>query len=199
MDITSYLLGKNASSGGGGGGGDEYFIQTLTENTTNNDRGPSRLVKKIPQFTLGDGVTELINFYNNCNKLEEIPLINTSNITNMSGMHSNCIKLVSLPQYDTSKVTNMNRFAYICTALENVPVYNWSSVTNLTQIFKYCPELTDESLDNIMQSCISATSFAGTKTFYSLIGTDYPKIYPASRLEALPHYQAFLDAGWTLS
>lgn len=197
MDVTSYLLGKNAS-GGGGGGSEEYFVDSITRNSSNQIRGQGLLLKKVPPFTLGSNVTELNYFYANCFNLEEAPLIDTSNIVNMNNMHYCNSSLISLPNYNTSNVTNFNSFANSCEKLENVPVYDWSSATVLLQIFRYCPALTDQSLDNILQSAISATSYTGTKTFYSLIGTDYLKIYPAERIQALPHYQAFLDAGWTL-
>ena len=64
------------------------------------------------------------------------------------------------------------------------------------RMFFYCFSLSDTSLDNILQMCINATSYTATKTL-NHIGI-YLDTYPASRIQALPHYQDFLDAGWTI-
>lgn len=57
-------------------------------------------------------------------------------------------------------------------------------------------KLTDASLDNILQMCINATSYTETKTLAELGLSNYRA--SVSRVEALPHYQDFLNAGWTI-
>ena len=64
--------------------------------------------------------------------------------------------------------------------LEKVKLITSSSLTNL---------------NNILLSCISATSYTETKTLTQL--GIYSYRYPASRIQALPNYQDFLNAGWT--
>ena len=54
--------------------------------------------------------------------------------------------------------------------------------------------LTNESLDNILQFCITSKIENGTLQY---LGFD-SNVYPINRIEALPHYQDFLDAGWTI-
>ena len=63
-------------------------------------------------------------------------------------------------------------------------------------MFTGCVKLTDNSLNNILQICINATLYTGTKTLYTL-GFRSNK-YSVERIQALSNYQAFIDAGWTI-
>ena len=108
-----------------------------------------------------------------------------------------CENLVEAPLFDTSGVINMITMFQGCTLLSTIPIYNTSSVENMNSMFAFCGNLTDTSLDNILQMCINAISYTGTKTLSTLgVITEY---YPTSRIEALPHYQDFINAGWTIS
>ena len=111
----------------------------------------------------------------------------------VSSMFSSCTNLVSIPSFNFEKVTSANNFCYGCSKLENVPVFNMPLVTSINQMFGYCYKLTDESLNNIMQTCINATSYTGTKSL-NTIGLSTTQI---TRCQSLSNYQAFLDAGWT--
>ena len=142
----------------------------------------------------------LLNKFNANEKLKFMPLVDTSIATNMSQMFRNCHTLSSIPQLNTSNVTNMSSMFGGCESLINVPQLNTSNVTNMSSMFSSCVSLSDTSLDNILQMCINATSYTGTKTLKT-IGFQYTSMtskYPASRIEALPHYQDFIDAGWTI-
>ena len=214
MDVTSYLLGKKSS--GGGGGVDEYFTDVTT---TTNDSIIKTLIKKIPAFKLGTNVIELSGAFRNytelvsapiitnisqatiisnmfagCTKLVDVPNYNTSNATNMSSMFDGCSSLETAPQLDTSKVTNMANMYNYCSELKNVPQYNFESATSMTNMFRYCNKLTDQSIDNILASCIGAVNYADTKTLRRIGIISYS----SSRIQALPHYQAFVNAGWSL-
>lgn len=125
-----------------------------------------------------------------------IPLLNTSNATNMSNMFNACSSLKTIPLLDTSNVTNMQNMFSNCARLKTIPILSTSSVTNVYNMFINCPSLTDESLDNILQMCINATAYTGTKTLKNL-GL-VKSSYPVSRIETLPHYQDFINAGWTI-
>ena len=141
-------------------------------------------------------VTDMLRAFKSCANLVEMPLINTSNVTTMYGMFQGCGKLETIPQLDTSKVENMWQMFMTMNNLKNVPVLNTSKVTTMYSMFANNQNLTDVSLDNILQMCINAISYNGTKTLYELgLRSQY---YPVSRIEALPHYQDFLDAGWTI-
>ena len=104
--------------------------------------------------------------------LKYMPLVDTSSATKMEAMFQNANQLTTTPLLDTSNVTVMNN------------------------MFTYCSKLTDESLNNILLMCINATSYTGTKTLQQLgFSNSYQT---ASRIESLPNYQEFLDAGWTI-
>lgn len=160
-------------SGGGGADLSDYFISSIT-NGSATANGVSKTLKKLPDdLQVSSTITTAQYMFANCNCLTSIPLqLDTSNITNMKNMFSGCTRLETLPQLNTAKVTNMQ------------------------YMFQSCNSLSDTSLDNILQMCINATSYTGTKTLYQL-GFD-STYQPATTIQGLPHYQAFLDAGWTI-
>ena len=195
MDVTSYLLGKNASGGGGTpSGGDKIKPLTLTFNANSGDVINTQMID-----------TSLLTTFRNMfvnTTVEELDLSswNTSKVTNMQNMFGSCKKLKTVKigtAFDTSSVTTMDSMFNNCLVLENIPAFNASKVTNFGGMFSNVgPNLTDESLDNILLTCISAVSYTGTKTLNKL---SFPSgWYPASRIQALPHYQDFINAGWTI-
>lgn len=131
--------------------------------------------------------------------LSYIPMINTSNVNVMSTTFRDCKNLIRFPLLDTSEVTNMSTMFANCNKLIEIPLLNTSKVSasnGFSNTFSGCPNLLDTSLDNILQMCINATSYRGTKTLAKL-GFNVTN-YPVSRIQALPHYQDFIDAGWTI-
>lgn len=214
MELFSYLLGKK-SSGGGGGGADlsDYFTSTI------GYEGFEAMVKKIPDTTTVEGtdlhsafvgykgtaiplldtsnVTVMNGMFNGCTNLITIPLLNTSKVNNMTSMFNNCSSLVSIPLIDTSSVisANMNNMFANCTSLETVPVLNTTNLTNMNDMFYGCTSLSDTSLDNILQMCINSKITMQTRKKLTSVGISSTN-YPASKIEALPHYQDFIDAGW---
>ena len=152
----------------------------------------------IPQLNTSQ-VTDMEGLFDGCYNLQTIPLLNTSNVTTMKSMFSTCYRLKEIPQFDTSNVTDMYAMFNSCEKLANVPQLNTSNVTNMTSMFNGCYSLNDTSLDNILKMCINAVSYTGTKTL-KFLGFQYQMTtyYPASKIQALPHYQDFINAGWTI-
>ena len=145
-------------------------------------------------------ITSLTGAFYGCYSLVSLPLFNTENITNMNECFRECRALMSVPKFNTSKVTKMQSMFSNCYSLATVPLLDTSAVTgngSLSFMFTYCFALTDTSLDNILQMCINAVNYTGTKTL-STLGIANTTIYPTSRIEALPHYQNFVNAGWTI-
>lgn len=144
--------------------------------------------------------TSALNMFYNCKKLESIRTITLGNVTNTSNMFSYCSKLKNMNLIiNTQNCTTFNNMFTSCALLEDVPVMSFASVTSNSMISSMFDSvsrsLTDQSLDNILQTCISATSFTGTKKL-STLGL-WSGRYPLSRIQTLPHYQDFIDAGWT--
>lgn len=140
--------------------------------------------------------THMTSMFDGCFNLMVIPLLNTSNVQGMASMFQYCYGLNEVPLLDTSNVTNMSSMFSGCEILKTLPLLNTSKVTNMQGMFYGCLQLTNESLDNILRMCINAISYTGTKTL-STLGFNSNN-YPVSRIEALPHYQDFIDAGWTI-
>ena len=108
--------------------------------------------------------------------------------------------ITSIDKIDTSNMEDMSGFFVGCKNLVDLPVLNVSKATNMYGMFQYCTNLSEQSLNNILIMCINATSYRGTKTL-AQIGFNLSSMkakYPAERIQALPSYQAFLDAGWTI-
>jgi len=150
----------------------------------------------IPQLNTSNA-TYMAYMFNECNSLVSVPVLNVSKITSMQNMFSNCKALVTFPAFDTSNITNMSGMCQGCTALETLPVLDTSNVTTMGNAFSGCRKFTTESLTNLLTMCINVNaSYTAQKTLRNLFGQSY--LYKASAIEALPNYQAFLDAGWTI-
>lgn len=213
MDILSYKLGQKSSGGGGGGSSSsDYFIEdTLNKNDIRY------FIKKIGNIK--SSTSSASNLLANCNNVEEIESLELPNVTSFSFMNktklkkigglkfgsltscnqmfSGCNSLKTIPRFETKDVTDFSWFCFSCIELENVPLFDTSSCTQFSVTFTSCSKLTDQSLDNILQMCINATQYTGTKTLSSTMGFN-SGYYSASRIQALPHYQDFINAGWTI-
>ena len=216
MELFSYLLGKK-SGGGGGGGADlsDYFQPTI------DSHGVLPMVKNIPDTTIVEGtdltsafhaykgttiplldtsnVLVMTSMFSNCPNLITIPLLNTSKVNNMTTMFLDCSSLKSIPLLDTSSVLaiNMSSMFSGCTNLETVPVLNTSNITSMNNMFAGCTSLSDASLDNILQMCINSKVTMQSRKKLSNVGLTAEN-YPVSKIQALPHYQGFIDAGWII-
>lgn len=195
MDITSYLLGKNAS--GGGGGSDLDWSAIGYEN-------PPLLVVEGYNYAVqvkNNWVqkTDLSNNFSSDTNLVYMPLVDTSISTVFQNMFYSCERLQEVPLLDTKNAQITTSMFYNCIQLRTIPTFNISNVQtsgNIKNMFYNCPLLTDDSLNNILNMCINASSYTGTKTLYQL-GLRSSN-YSTTRIEALSNYQDFLDAGWTI-
>ncbi len=150
----------------------------------------------IPLIDTSNGV-RFANMFNNCFSLKTIPLLDLTGVNHangITGMFNNCYSLETIPLLDTKNVGNFNSMFYNCYSLKYVPILDLSSATDLQNMFSGCRSL--KSLDNVLQMCIGATSYTGTKTLAHLGFTN--GFFPASRIQALPSYQDFIESGWTI-
>lgn len=191
MDIISYLLGKN--SGGSGGINWSEIGYSSEPQTISDDFAYSKQIYD----EWDSSQTDLSNKFRQNKTIVYMPLVDTSNVEKMFAMFYSCSYLQVLPLLDTSKVTDMQYLCTGCNQLKVIPILNTTNVTTLYSAFGNCNRLTDESLDNILQMCINATNtYTATKSLSSLGFLETS--YPVSRIEALPHYQDFIDSGWTI-
>ena len=98
-------------------------------------------LNELPQIDTSN-VTRMDNMFSYSTNLTTIPQIDTSNVTRMDNMFSYCTNLTTIPQIDTSNVTNMGQMFHNCTNLTTIPQIDTSSVTNMTYMFGFCKNLT---------------------------------------------------------
>lgn len=143
--------------------------------------------------------TSLRNKFSGDINLVFMPAVDTSNATTTYGMFQDCSSLLSVPLLNVSSSTTIRNMFNGCVSLSNIPLFDTSQIsanTGMQNFVAGTKKLTDESLNNILKMCINATSYSGTKTL-NYIGI-YATYYPATRIQALPSYQDFIDAGWTI-
>lgn len=173
MDLFSYLLGK--SNGGGGGSSLDWSAIGYSEEPETGVKDDYIYAKSIYDSWDNTQTSLAQKFYNN-KKLVIMPLVDTSKAESKAQMFMNCERLTIVPILDMTLTVNDTR---------------------KNNMFHNCNYLTNESLDNILQMCIAMPLMSGsTKTLSSIgISSSY---YPVSRIQALPHYQDFINAGWTI-
>ena len=93
-------------------------------------------------------VTNMCAMFSSCTNLTEIPLLNTSSVTDMNDMFDRCTNLTTIPLLDTGSVTDMEYMFYGCTNLTTMPLLNASNVTNMEYMFDSCTNLTTIPLLN---------------------------------------------------
>lgn len=172
----------------------KYMPLVDTSNTTNMNsmfEGCSNLLK-VPLLDTSK-VTKMQSMFAYCSLLTTIPQIDTSKVTTMFSMFQSCKKLKSIPQINTQNVDSMFVMFIDCGNLEDVPVLDTTKVTTILHMFTGCSSLSNDSLNNIMQMCIGAIKYTGTKTLKEIGLTSAQ----ATTCQSLNNYQAFLDAGWT--
>ena len=110
-------------------------------------------------------VTKMYAMFSSCSSLTNLDLsdFNTSQVTNMANMFGNCRSLTSLDasNFDTSKVTNMYAMFSSCSKLTNLDVskFDTSQVTDMSSMFSSCSSLTNLDLGNFDTS--KATNMYG--------------------------------------
>lgn len=156
------------------------------------------------------------NMFGLCVSLETVNYtINPDNVKMNSSwvwfnsMFEGCTSLLTCPaigkigsdEAGARTITDMNFNSMFsgCTDLQNVPVFTFGSSLNCnpntSNMFINCNSLTDQSLENILQTCINIanTGTGRTRTLRSMgLSSTY---YPDSRIENLANYQDFYDTG----
>lgn len=139
-------------------------------------------------------ITDCSSKYYNNTDIVYMPTVDTSSVTNMNSMFYNAENLIKVDTLDTSSVTDMKEMFKNCKNLIDVPAFDASSNTsNLRYMFVSCPKLSNESLNNILATCISANNFISTKTLAN-IGLSSEQ---ATTCATLSNWDAFVDAGWS--
>ena len=108
-------------------------------------------IQNLPALNTSE-VTDMGSMFAYCNSLSNLYLqdFNTSNVTNMSSMFEQCssIEELDLSSFNTSKVTNMSFMFYGCTLLTDFSVngFDTSKVEKFSGMFYGCTSLTKLNL-----------------------------------------------------
>ena len=119
---------------------DDYFKSSASGVGSSYYPGIINFIKKVksPLTIVG---TSMEHFFSYCN-LEELPQINTSNVTNMSFLFSyNKATTLDLSGFDTSNVTDVNYMFNGCENLIEIPYFDMSNIQHVNEMFQNCQAL----------------------------------------------------------
>ena len=118
----------------------------------------------IPQLDTSS-VTNMSNMFMDCTNLLTIPQLDTSNVTTMNQMFYGCTKIYSLPKFNASKLNDVSSFfgASTIDALKHVGGFeNLGMVQSVSGTYnsfiRYCPNLTKESVLNVLNGLYDRAS-----------------------------------------
>ena len=106
-------------------------------------------------------VTSMYQMFYECSSLPslDVSTFDTSQVTNMSYMFHRCYKLTSLDvsKFDTSQVTNMSSMFDNCSSLTSLDVskFDTSQVTDMNYMFDSCIKLTNLDVSNFNTSNVT--------------------------------------------
>lgn len=126
--------------------------------------------------------------------LTNLEPLDISNVTDLSYVFYVCSSLVSIPEMNTNQIINASSFCQNCDSLVTVPVYNFSSLTGIynSNMFSGCPNLSNESLNNILATCITMTGVTNkTLKYIGLTSTQ------ATTCTGLTNWADAQSAGWS--
>ena len=133
------------------------LVDTSNVTNTNYMFQSCTALQKVPQLDLSK-IEKSQYMFSACNSLKEVGNIvntKTSGSVSMSYMFNNCFSLKTAPTIETIRRVSIERMFYGCSSLENVPVFNLGTGSgqgagSIQLAFSNCPNLTNESLNNIM-------------------------------------------------
>lgn len=150
-------------------------------------------ITTVPLFDTSN-VTTFKSAFSGCSRLQSVPFFDTSNGTIFLDMFYNCTSssFTTVPLFDLSKGTDVREVFAGCSYLKDIPIFNLNSATAISNIFR-CPRLSNDSLNNVMATLLTATSYTGTKTLKEAGLTQAQ----ATTCESLSNWNAFVTAGWS--
>jgi len=122
-------------------------------------------IKSIQLASTGSGlVTDMRDCFRECQLLEELPYIDTSNVTLFSTTFLGCRNITESPNYDFSSTTTLVSTYQQCYNLKTIPPINTPNATNSRNMFNQCFSLSDYS---------GSIDLSGVTTGYAMFGYCY--------------------------
>ena len=181
----------------------EYLSDRITKGW-NSLGGWAKTIIKLRNPLTVEGTSAEYMFYQY--PLNELPQLDTSNVTNMSNMFYNCPNLTTIPQLNGEKLTNIGYVFYKCNSLENFNgLINLGQAYLTTQSANYnyyklilsdSTLLTEQSIINILNNLYDiATKGCNTQTV-TLGTTNLAKLTSTEGQQALASAQS---KGWNIN
>jgi surface protein len=182
------------------------FDTSNVTNMSNMFNGCSSLVT----LNLGNidtsNVTNMNSMFSSCTKIKKIPQINTSNVTNMYGMFNNSASIEKIPELDGSRVITVERliniqntkltdFGGIKNLGKNYSITISPQYTNYTLNLNMCPNLTEQSLINVLTKLYDIATKGCQIQKVNLGSTNLAKLTSEEGQAALTQAQNY---GWTV-
>lgn len=138
-------------------------------------------------------VSNFSNMFYGCTNLKTVSDIDASSATSLECMFQSCSSLKKINVLNTSKNTSLYYFCLGCNALEDVPLLDTSNVESVRYAFRNCPNLTNESLNNIMLMCANSKITNYSSKYLSEAGLTPEQ---CEVCKTLSNYSALVSAGW---
>ena len=159
----------------------EYLSDRITKGWSSLGGWAKTIIKLRNPLTV-EGTSAEYMFYQY--PLNELPQLDTSNVTNMSDMFGSCRDLTTIPQLDTSNVTDMSNMFGDCHNLTTIPQLNGEKLTNIGYVFYKCNSLENfNGLINLGQAYLTTQS--ANYSNYKLILSDSTKLTEQSIINIL--------------
>ena len=146
-------------------------------------------------------MTNMQNMFQNCRNLRNVPALNTSRVTTMNQMFDSYGFKEITCDFDTSRVSDFVKMFLNCSSLTTINFGNnftFEKATSMFYMFSNDYQLDNNTLNQILYLCTTTTSAYTEAKKLSRIGitssfTNY------NNIPNLSNYQAFIDAGWSIS
>ena len=134
----------------------EYLSDTITKGDSEAG-GWIKTIKRLRSPLTIEGTNARYMFYKYL--LNELPQMDTSNVTNMNSMFRGCTSLTTIPQLDTSKVIDMGYMFSACTNLTTIPQLNGEELASVVGTFGNCKSLENfNGIINLGQAYLTTQS-----------------------------------------
>lgn len=138
----------------------EYFETIVTSSNTNNF-GINTLIKKTPNITIDQSVTNLQYLFYNAYYLKSLNLIIDDN-KELDCYYAfyNCTNLINVKGLEKTKITNAQQMFYNCQNLVDIPDMDTSLCKNFSYAFNNCRSITTINNINTINAIRMEQSFS---------------------------------------
>lgn len=178
----------------------DILIKAKGLNFTNTSADEAfRFFTRLEEVSFKAMATNRTNFYNmfqDCKALKKIEGFSAPAGKIFQYMFQGCISLEEAPYFSTPNALDFKHMFSGCTSLKEIPRYSKASMGCMTyglqNMISGCPNLSDQSLNNIMSMCRSWSNSEQKTLAY--VGFSREQV---ERCKNLSNYQSLMDAGWT--